>query len=229
MPEPDQGDGAPASGFDLRQLIPTGRCRHAIGIDLSAGMLNQLGDITPRERLSRLQADAQQLPLGDDSVDVALAMHMLYHVPDIGAAVRELRRITRLAGTVLASTNSAGTLSEMNGLFDAVVADILGRDVPALPGLSFTTENGADILGQEFSDVSLRSYEAALSFPDPGPVVGYIDSLREPTLSYAGEQFPFDEALQELAARIDQIIRTEGRFRTISRGGVFICRLPRAV
>jgi hypothetical protein len=60
-----------------------------------------------------------------------------------------------------------------------------------------------------------------------GPVVGYINSLREPTLSYAGDKFPFDEALQEFAARINQVIGTEGRFRTFSRGGIFICRLPR--
>ena len=46
-------------------------------------------------------------------MDVALAMHMLYHVPDIPAAVRELRRSTRPVGTVLASTNGTGSLSEV--------------------------------------------------------------------------------------------------------------------
>ena len=30
------------NGFDLRQLVPEHRCRHAFGLDLSAGMLPSL-------------------------------------------------------------------------------------------------------------------------------------------------------------------------------------------
>lgn len=33
------------NGFDLRQIVPQGRCGHAIGIDLSAGMLHSLEDV----------------------------------------------------------------------------------------------------------------------------------------------------------------------------------------
>ncbi|MGP0028207.1 MAG: class I SAM-dependent methyltransferase [Streptosporangiaceae bacterium] len=86
------------NGFDLRQLVPEHRCRHAFGLDLSAGMLRSLEDLRSTGRLSLIQADAQQLPLHNSSVDVALAMHMLYHVPDVRAAVRELRRIVRPDG-----------------------------------------------------------------------------------------------------------------------------------
>jgi SAM-dependent methyltransferase len=34
------------NGFDLRQIVPQGRCRHAIGIDLSPGMLRSLEELT---------------------------------------------------------------------------------------------------------------------------------------------------------------------------------------
>jgi SAM-dependent methyltransferase len=107
------------NGLDLRQIVPQGRCRHAIGLDLSAGMLRSLEDLRQSGRLSLVQADAQRLPLPSESVDVAMAMHMLYHVPDIQAAVRELRRITRQGGTVLASTNSLVHLAEIHELLDA--------------------------------------------------------------------------------------------------------------
>jgi SAM-dependent methyltransferase len=30
------------NGFDLRQHVPGGRCRHAFGLDLSGGMLRSL-------------------------------------------------------------------------------------------------------------------------------------------------------------------------------------------
>jgi ubiquinone/menaquinone biosynthesis C-methylase UbiE len=98
------------NGFDLRHIVPQGRCRHAIGIDLSAGMLRSLEDLRQSGRLSLVEADAQRLPLADESVDVAMAMHMLYHVPDVPAAIRELRRITKREGVVLASTNSSSNL-----------------------------------------------------------------------------------------------------------------------
>jgi SAM-dependent methyltransferase len=212
------------NGFDLRQLVPGGRCGHAVGIDLSAGMLRGLAELAQAGGLSLVQADAQQLPLGDGSVDVALAMHMLYHVPDVGAAVAELRRITRPGGTVLASTNSPDSMAEVHELFDAAASGLLGRPVRALPPLSFTTETGAAVLAGQFSDVTLCRHDVPVAFPSAEPVVAYLSSIRAPVLAYAGERFPFDAALAELAVRVEEAIRAQGRFRATSRSGVFVCR-----
>jgi SAM-dependent methyltransferase len=212
------------NGFDLRQLVPERRCRHAIGVDLSAGMLRTLADLRGSGVLSLVQADAQQLPLGEDTVDVALAMHMLYHVPDIPAAVAELRRVTRPGGTVLASTNSTETLTEIYDLLDAAVSRQLGRPVSARPALSFTTESGTSLLDGQFGDVSLLQYDLPLAFPGPEPVIAYLDSTREPTVLGFGGALDFDLVLADVAARVDQAVRAEGRFRTASRGGVFVCR-----
>jgi ubiquinone/menaquinone biosynthesis C-methylase UbiE len=116
------------NGFDLRQLVSGGRCRHAFGLDLSGGMLRSLEELAGRsEWLTLIQADAQRLPLRDGVVDVALAMHILYHVPDVPAAVAELRRIVRPGGTLLASTNSDGGMAEVHDLLDDAVSDVPGR------------------------------------------------------------------------------------------------------
>src|SRR5215469_4301363 len=162
------------NGFDLRQLVPDGLCRYAIGVDLSAGMLRSLGSLIDSGRLSLVQADAQQLPLADASVDVAMAMHMLYHVPDIPAVVHELRRIVKPGGTVLASTNMSGTLAEINELFSVAVSAQLGQTVDPMPALSFTIENGARALGAVFSEVAVHRHDQPLSFPDAEPVVSYL-------------------------------------------------------
>jgi ubiquinone/menaquinone biosynthesis C-methylase UbiE len=103
-------------------------------------------DLRRSGRLSLIQADAQRLPLRDSGVDVAMAMHMLYHIADIPAAVRELRRIVRPGGTILASTNGADTMGEFWDLADAAVSDHLGRPFSVRPVHSFTTENDRDIL-----------------------------------------------------------------------------------
>jgi SAM-dependent methyltransferase len=212
------------NGFDLRQVVPQGRCRRAIGIDLSAGMLRSLQDLRRSGRLSLAQADAQRLPLPGQAVDVAMAMHMLYHVPDIPAAVRELRRITRPGGTVLASTNSSAHLAEIDELLAAAVSGRLGRQVRALPALSFTTQNGRAVLGREFSSVTLHAQDVPLSIPAAQPVVTYLASLREPVLAWAGEPLDFDAVLDDITARVEQVIQAQGSFRATSHMGVFVCR-----
>jgi SAM-dependent methyltransferase len=212
------------NGFDLRQIVPQGRCRHAIGIDLSAGMLRSLEDLRQSGGLSLVQADAQHLPLPDRSVDVAMAMHMLYHVPDIPAAIRELRRITKQGGTVLASTNGCAHLAEINDLLDAAISSQLGRRVRAMPALSFTAQTGTAMLGREFSSVTLRTYDVSLSIPSAQPVIAYVASIREPSLAWIGEPLDFDALLDDIAVRVDQVIQAQGSFRATSHMGVFICR-----
>jgi ubiquinone/menaquinone biosynthesis C-methylase UbiE len=70
--------------------------------------------------------DIQELPLADGSVDAALAMHMLYHVPDIALAARELRRVVRPGGVLMASTNAADDKAEVGELWAAAVEDLTG-------------------------------------------------------------------------------------------------------
>lgn len=212
------------NGLDLRPLVTGGRCRHAIGVDLSAGMLRTLEPLRGSGRLTLVRADAQRLPLRTDSVDAALAMHMLYHVPDIRAAVGELRRIVRPGGTALASTNSAGTLAEVHGLLDAAVSGLLGRPVRALPELGFTTENGAAFLEEAFAEVTLHARDTVLAFPAAQPVADYLGSVRDPIERTVGEPFDFDAALADVTARVEEVIRDQGRFRATVRSGVFACR-----
>ena len=212
------------NGFDLRQIVLQGRCRHAIGVDLSAGMLRSLEDLRQSGGLSLVQADAQRLPLPDRAVDVAMAMHMLYHVPDLPAAIGELRRITRPGGTVLASTNSSLHLAEISDLLDAAVSSQLGRRVRAVPADSFTTETGTGMLSQEFSSVTLRTLDVPLSIPTAQPIIAYLASIREPTLALIGEPLDFDAVLSDVAVKVQHVIQAHGSFRTSTHMGVFICR-----
>jgi ubiquinone/menaquinone biosynthesis C-methylase UbiE len=212
------------NGLDLRELVPQRRCRYAYGLDLSAGMLQSLQDLRQSGRLALIQADAQRLPLRDGAVDVALAMHMLYHVPDVRAAVRELRRIVKPGGTVLASTNSADTLEELHDLLNAAVSELLGRQVETRPALGFTTETGRAVLEPEFSEVSLRRHDVLLSFPAAQPVTAYLGSVRDPVLSHVGEPLDFDAVLNQVAARVERVIQAQGRFRATGHSGVFVCR-----
>jgi 2-polyprenyl-3-methyl-5-hydroxy-6-metoxy-1,4-benzoquinol methylase len=72
-------------------------------------------------------------------VDVILANHMLYHVPNQPAAVAEFARVLRPGGYLLASTNSIHNLYQYHQLrVDALLAlgelvGLLVRDSPIDP------------------------------------------------------------------------------------------------
>jgi hypothetical protein len=155
---------------------------------------------------------------------VAMAMHMLYHVPDIPVAIRELRRITRRDGTVLVSTNSSAHMAEINDLLEAAVASQLGRPGWTIPPLSFTTQTGTAMLSREFPSVTLHTRDVPLSIPEARPVITYLASLREPILAWTGEPLDFDAVLDDIAMKVEQAIQTRGSFRATSQMGVFTCR-----
>lgn len=70
----------------------------ARGIDLSGGMLAKAA----ARGLDVAQASATQLPIADNAVDVAYSFKVLAHIPDIAGCMREMARIVRPGGYVLA-------------------------------------------------------------------------------------------------------------------------------
>jgi ubiquinone/menaquinone biosynthesis C-methylase UbiE len=86
-----------------------GFARTARGIDLSAGMLTR----AVARGLAVAQASATELPIATASVDVAYSFKVLAHVQDIGAALREMARVVRPGGWVLAEFYNARSLRRL--------------------------------------------------------------------------------------------------------------------
>jgi ubiquinone/menaquinone biosynthesis C-methylase UbiE len=83
--------------------------RRAVGIDLSGGMLARA-----RQRgLDVMQASATELPIATASVDVAYSFKVLAHIPDIQGALREMARVVRPGGWVLAEFYNARSLRRL--------------------------------------------------------------------------------------------------------------------
>jgi ubiquinone/menaquinone biosynthesis C-methylase UbiE len=80
--------------------------RKASGIDLSPGMLEKA-----RARgLDVREGSVTELPFPDASFDVTCSFKVLAHVPEIGRALREMARVTRPGGVVLAELYNAVSL-----------------------------------------------------------------------------------------------------------------------
>lgn len=73
--------------------------------ELLAAAAKVVGFDVPGNLHADLHGSIDALPVEDDSFDVVLCLQVLEHVPDPAAAVRELRRVVRPGGRVLASTH----------------------------------------------------------------------------------------------------------------------------
>src|SRR5687768_1201943 len=83
--------------------------RRASGIDLSGGMLAKAAG----RGLHVVQASATELPIASESVDVAYSFKVLAHIPDITGALREMSRVVRPGGWVLAEFYNARSLRRL--------------------------------------------------------------------------------------------------------------------
>ena len=212
------------NGAYLQRLA--GRVPRLLGLDLSHGMLTQLAaDWQALVPPHLADADIQALPLPDESADVSLAMHMLYHVPDIGAAVRELRRVLRPGGVLLAATNGAPHVREVFELL-AQTAGVDGGDTSTFRRsfLRFAAENGSAYLGSAFDRVEWRAVASTLVVPEVRPVLDYLGSMRGWVEDVLPGGVTWEGCMAEAERIVSRRIAAEGAFRVTAHAGTFVCR-----
>lgn len=209
----DVGCGTGRTVAGLRAARPD---RPVVALDLSSGIL---ADVPP----PRVASDAALLPFRDGAFGAVLAMHMLYHVPDIDRAVNEAARVLAPGGAYLVSTNASTDKAELTEVWRDAVADVVG-DAPAgrvsFSG-RFTLERAPEILGRGFADVDVLPLRSEIEVPSAEPVVDYFRSYL-PTLDV-----PPDTAERILAAVRDRVtdrIGREGAFRLGCSAGLLVCK-----
>ncbi|WBP88180.1 class I SAM-dependent methyltransferase [Kitasatospora cathayae] len=189
-----------------------------VGMDISAGILADV----PKPVLV---ADAQALPFVDNSADAVLALHMLYHVSDIEATIKELARVLRPDGVLIASTNSDTDKRELDQLWAKAAGDVLGIPKgPARVSLSsrFSLEKAPEYLGATFSEVRIQQLPGTIVVTDPTPVVAHLASY-EAWAEQCG--VPFEETVDRATEIVTSAINTDGSFQIACLGGVLVCRV----
>lgn len=143
----------------LARMIEDRTAAEVVATDLSPRMV----ELARGQGLDARPADVQALPFADASFDAAVAAWMLYHVPDLHRAVRELARVLVPGGVLVAVTNSALHLQELR--------DLVGSG----PSPStFTRENGAELLLREFAHVDRVDIDGEIEFADRADVDEYV-------------------------------------------------------
>lgn len=164
------------NGMYLRALGE--RAIAAVGCDLSPGML-----VAARPQPRLVNADAQLLPFAVDVFDVVLAPHMLYHVPDIARAAREMRRVLRPGGVAVAITNGRGHMRSLRDLIEAAArAGTPGWEMRNPSTHRFSLESGAGSLAAGFDEVVVVRPQdvATVTLDDADVAADYVGQRRGP-------------------------------------------------
>ena len=109
--------------------------------------------------------DVQDLRFADGSFDTAVAAWMLYHVPNLDRALRELARVLQPGGRLVAVTNGRDHLRELR--------EVIGVDFET----SFSRENGVEALRRHFSAVTQTDVDGAVTIADADALYAYRDSM----------------------------------------------------
>lgn len=189
-----------------RERIPTGW--HITLTDFSEGMLAEA-----RQNLAFVShpftfavADVQAIPYSHGSFDMVIANHMLYHAPDIPAALAEIRRVLKTGGRFYASTLADDYMREFE-LF-------LPRRRPA--HLSFNLDNGAALLAEQFEHVTLHRYDNTLAVTEAEPLIAYMVSMTPQSAVDLQERIYRD--VEPLAQRY---LEEHGEVRLTANAGLF--------
>ncbi|HHV60913.1 MAG TPA: class I SAM-dependent methyltransferase [Clostridiaceae bacterium] len=190
--------------------------------DFSEGMLETARNKIKDDRFKFLAVDAQDIPFAENSFDIVIANHMLYHVPDRKRAMSEISRVLKSEGSFYASTtgikNMAG-LRELINRFDSRInypnrAEIIG----------FNLENGINELIEFFDDIRVVRYEDSLVITEAEPLINYVLSLKE-----FGNiaTILIDDKLKDFKKYIEDIIKENGSIYITKDAGLFIAKNKR--
>jgi SAM-dependent methyltransferase len=100
----------------------------ALGVDISEPMLARAVRAVAGPQVGFLRADAQRLPLRDQTVDAAVSVAVLQLIPDPPATLSEIARVLRPGGRVALMVPTAGRAAQLWKKLPNVGAHVFGED-----------------------------------------------------------------------------------------------------
>jgi len=100
----------------------------ALGVDISEPMLERAVRNEAGPQVGFLRADAQRLPLRDNTIDAVTSMAVFQLIPDPVAALGEIARVLRPGGRLVIMVPTAGRAAQFWQLLPNVGAHAFGED-----------------------------------------------------------------------------------------------------
>lgn len=100
----------------------------ALGVDVAESMLSRAVRAESGPQVGFLRADAQRLPLRDDTVDAVISIAVLQLIPDPAAALGEMARVLKPGGRLAVMVPTAGRATRLFRLLPNAGARMFGDD-----------------------------------------------------------------------------------------------------
>lgn len=158
--------------------------------------------------------DCQKLPFADDEFDLVIANHVLFYCENIENACKEIFRVMKSGGMLIAGTYGKEHMKEINEL----VSEFDERIILSSNHLyeRFGKENGSVILQSLFSHVAWEEYEDFLCVTEPEPLISYVLSCHGNQNQYIVDSYnDFKNFVKK---------RTERGFHITKEAGIFIAK-----
>lgn len=183
--------------------------------DFSPGMLKDAEkNIGNSPNIQYKQINIMDIPFEDKCFDIVIANHMLYHVPDIDRALKEVRRVLKPSGKFYASTIGESHLIEINQLLQDFDKEL---HYPRENAKRFGLENGKKRLLQYFSNVHLKVFEGGLEVTEVQPLIQYILSA-----STSIKDILIDEKRNEFVKFLEmKMLQNQGKINITKATGLF--------
>ncbi|WP_171050945.1 class I SAM-dependent methyltransferase [Bacillus sp. BHET2] len=164
------GDGS--FWFKNKDRVPS--TWHITLSDFSPGMLHSAKErLKELDSIHYLQFNIEEIPFEDNSMDVIIANHMLYHVPDRKKGVGEIRRVLKPGGVFYASTIGENHMKEFGELVNEFDQS-LNFDSALEHARQFGVENGEKQLRSFFDQIVYKDFPGDLHITDEKAVADYI-------------------------------------------------------
>ena len=204
------GTGSGALWVDIADKIPAA---WTITLsDLSDGMLDAAWRnlVVTGRNFKFEQIDAQSIPYADETFDIVIANHMLYHVPDRPKALAEIKRVLKKGGHLIAATVGENHQKEIKNWLGRI-----GKGGKFSPfSEPFTLENGAEQLAPFFANITVSRYEDSLLVTEVQSMIAYLrSSTRASEIS--------EEELAKVKAELEKEIQQSGKIFISKDTGLF--------
>lgn len=181
--------------------------------DFSEGMVEIVWEkYSNQKNMLAQKIDIQNIPFPNNSFDIIIANHMLYHVPDLPKALSEVKRVLKKGGKFYSTTNGNGG---MRTYLHNAFKQVNPKTNFFTKGFSFNLQNGKEILSQYFDEVQRYDFEDSLSITETQDLIDWLKSTI--TISSYSEN-----DLKGLYEYFEDIRQREGAINIPKEAGLFI-------
>lgn len=198
-----------------------------VAIDASQGMLDVVQEQARRQRLpvQSIRVFAEALPLHDASCDRVMGNHMLYHVADQLAALREMRRVLKPGGRVILATNAPDSGRRLIDVHMEIARAAGYTPLDQRFDRGFSLQH-LDLVREVFPSVERRIYHDAFLFPTPEPALAYYATgIIDMVASLPADGRHRARLMPLFEERVREIIEREGVFRVPKSSGCFVAEI----